>query len=75
MVKVDRQAYRSLRVHAGFRSDSAVARQVGITRQRLSQILNSDDASGVPLGIMWRLAKVLGCSHIDDILETDLEWD
>ena len=67
MSRVNRPKYLELREKAGFRTDSQVAAEIDISRQRLSQILNDDDISGASFGVIDRLAWALRCS-IDDLI-------
>ena len=69
-VKVNRAEYLRRRELAKFRSDAQVAAVVGITRQRLSQILNGSDVSGASFGVISRLAQALECP-IEAIIHDD----
>jgi len=68
MIRIKREEVARLRVLRGLKSESAMARVAGLSRQYVSKILNNEDASGVTLGSIEKLCNALDC-RIEEIIE------
>ena len=77
MVRIKREEVARLRVLRGFRSEAALAKAAGISRQHVNLIMRNANTPGITLGTLDKLCKALSVPDepckIEDIVEHVLD--